>query len=132
MPAAQHIEVQRTTWQGPIPPPDILQGYEDIVPGAAERLLQMAEAQSAHRIQLEKAVVAGDIKSGYWGLAAGFILSALVIGGGIYLIATGHDWAGSVLIGLNLIGLAGVFVYGARNLRATRNGQADPVEQNRN
>ena len=92
----------------------------------------MAEDQSAHRIQIENAVVAGDIKSGHWGLAAGFILSALVIAGSIYLIATGHDWAGSALIGLNIVGLAGVFVYGTHTRRADRNGRTDTVEENHN
>ena len=41
----------------------------------------------------------------------------MVIGGGIYLIASGHDFAGATLIGINLVGLATVFVYGSSNRR---------------
>ena len=34
--------------RGPLPPPDIRAGYEDVVPGAGERILQMAEQEAAH------------------------------------------------------------------------------------
>ena len=99
---------------GPLPPPGMLQEYETIMLAAANRIFEMAERQSEHRIQLEKAVVNGDSRRSYLGMIAAFILSALVIGGGIYLVATGHDWAGASLIGMNLVGLAGIFVYGSR------------------
>ena len=53
----------------------------------------MAEMQMEHRIVLERTVISGSFKRSYWGLAAGFALSAMVIGGGIYVISLGHDWA---------------------------------------
>ena len=62
-------------------------------------------------------------------MAAGFVLSALVIGGGIFLIATGHDWAGATMIGLNLVGLAGVFVYGSK-MRHNEERQQDTSVDN--
>ncbi|MYH02114.1 MAG: DUF2335 domain-containing protein [Nitrospira sp. SB0675_bin_23] len=91
------------SWSGPIPPPSALEGYENIIPGSANRILEMAEKQTEHRIELEKIVIQGDTKRSYVGLIAGFILSAMVIVGGIYLISTGHDWAGGVLVGLDLV-----------------------------
>ena len=107
----------QASWEGPLPPPQILEGYESVVPGAADRILRMAEAQSESRLQIERTIVTGDSRRAYLGIVAGFVLSMVVIGGGIYLIATGHDWAGACLIGLNLVGLAGVFVYGSKSLR---------------
>ena len=41
-------------FSGPVPPPDALAKYDDIVPGAAERILQMAENEAAARIRLEE------------------------------------------------------------------------------
>nr|DAR22085.1 MAG TPA: putative membrane protein [Caudoviricetes sp.] len=41
-------------FSGPIPPPEILSGYEQIHPGFADRIISMAEKQSAHRQGLEK------------------------------------------------------------------------------
>ena len=73
----------------------------------------MAEKQADHRMLMERKIISGDSNRSYLGLSAGFILSVMVILGGFYLIYQGHDWAGSVLIGLNLVGLAGVFVYGS-------------------
>ena len=82
----------------------------------------MAERQSEHRLELERTLVRSDSIRSYLGLAAAFVLSATVICGGIYLIATGHDWAGATLICLNLVGLAGVFVYGSTVRRDEEDG----------
>ena len=81
----------------------------------------MAEKQGEHRRSVERTRVLGDSRRAYLGLIAGFIISVLGIGGGIYLIATGHDWAGLALAGINLTGLAGVFVYGSKARRDERN-----------
>ena len=45
----RHISTSVETFQGPIPPPNVLEAYERLVPGAAERILKMAENQAAHR-----------------------------------------------------------------------------------
>ena len=74
----------------------------------------MAEKQQEYTYNLDSTVIFGDSRRAYLGLVAGFIISALGIGGGIYLIATGHDWAGLALAGINLTGLVGVFVYGSK------------------
>ena len=48
-----------SSFSGPIPPPALLQKYNEIIPNGAERILAMAEKQSAHREYLEKRVVDG-------------------------------------------------------------------------
>lgn len=45
--------VSQTTFQGPIPSPDALDRYNKVIPGAAERILKMAESETAHRHQQE-------------------------------------------------------------------------------
>ena len=45
---------------GPIPPPDLLHHYNQIIPGAAERILQMAEAEATHRHEIERGVLAAQ------------------------------------------------------------------------
>jgi hypothetical protein len=32
-------------WSGPYPPPELLRGYEDVLPGSANRIISMAEEQ---------------------------------------------------------------------------------------
>ena len=73
-----------------------------------------------HRISIESIALNGNIKRSNWGLAAAFVLSVIVIVGGIYLVTLGYDWAGGSLVGMNLIGLAGVFIYGTNSRRAQR------------
>jgi hypothetical protein len=50
---ATSLVAQQTTVQfsGPLPGPQTLQGYEQILPGAAERIMALAERQAAHRMQ---------------------------------------------------------------------------------
>ena len=78
---------------------------------------------------MERRIIRGDFTQSYLALAAGFILLTMVILGGIYLISLGHDWAGGGLIGLNLVGLAGVFVYGSNIRRLPRREPAENAEE---
>lgn len=43
----QEVTVQREEhlFSGPLPAPDVLRGYDDILPGAAERIIRMAEKE---------------------------------------------------------------------------------------
>ena len=51
----EHVSaVQTKSFRGPIPSPDDLSQYERILPGTAERILAMAERQSASRQELER------------------------------------------------------------------------------
>jgi len=43
-----------TMFSGPIPPPETLSGYEEIVPGSAERIISNMMDESLHRRTLEK------------------------------------------------------------------------------
>ena len=127
---APQMKIEAASWIGPLPPPGALQLFEEVVPGSAERILAMAEKQTDHRILMERKIVSGDFTQSYLGIAAGFVLSVMVILGGIYLIILGHDWAGASLIGLNVVGLAGVFVYGSNSHRAPRREMVESWAEN--
>ncbi len=59
MPKGQ-VQVSEEHFSGPLPRPDIMKGYDDIVPGAAERILKMAEEESQHRHKLETTLLSQD------------------------------------------------------------------------
>ncbi len=42
---------------GPLPPPEILENYNNILPGSAEHIIKMAETQQLHRHTLETKTV---------------------------------------------------------------------------
>jgi len=60
-------------WAGPLPPPQAIQKYEEIIPGAANRILEMTEKQQAHRFDMERKVIAGDSTRSLLGMIFGFI-----------------------------------------------------------
>jgi uncharacterized membrane protein len=117
-----HVE---SIYSGPLPPPDVLIRYNDAVPGAAERILTMAERQSSHRIDLEKAVVDADIKRANRGLAAGIVVALAFGAGAFVLILSGHDLVGAVIGGGDLVALVGTFVYGTESRRRERQKRAE-------
>ena len=49
------VFAKQEVYQGPVPHPDLLQRYDKIVPGAAERLIALAEKEQAHRHSLDLA-----------------------------------------------------------------------------
>lgn len=120
----RHIEAHYESYQGPLPRPFDLREYESIVPGAADRILRMAENQSEHRQFLEKAVIRGDSRRAFCGLWVGGFISFSVLVGAVFLIFTGHDVAGAVVCGLDIASLASVFVYGTVSRRTERTQKA--------
>lgn len=52
-----------STFEGPIPPPALLREYNQILPGAAERIIAMAENEGRHRQALENKAVDANIEA---------------------------------------------------------------------
>ena len=61
VPQVQHV--QQMIHQGPIPHPDILRGFDELVPGTAKRLIDLAESESVHRRDLELRAMTSNIES---------------------------------------------------------------------
>lgn len=118
------VERRLEHFQGPVPHPSILEGYENLVPGSADRIISQAERQTDHRIHLEQTVINADVSRSKLGIWLGFILSSLAILGGTVLVALGHDWAGTTIATAAVASLAGVFVYGTRARSKERQAKA--------
>lgn len=107
-------------FSGPIPPPETLQKYDQILPGLAERIMKQAESQTAHRIEIEKKVIQSDVINSRLGLIFGFILGLIGIGGGTYLTYLGMTQSGLIISGGTLVSLISVFIYGSQTRRKER------------
>ena len=101
-------------WKGPIPPPDLLEEYNRIEPGLANRIVEQATVESdrIHELQKEglKAVIAYDTRGqwmAFFGLLAILGVSAWAIEKGAGLVA------GAALFAI--AGIAAVFVRGKAN-----------------
>lgn len=101
-----------TRFSGPLPPPDILQAYEEIVPGSAKMIFDCFQKQSDHRIKLEDYAVRSQIFQSGLGQVFGFILSAGCVGASIYVSYLGFVELGVTLGGITVVALATIFVKG--------------------
>jgi uncharacterized membrane protein len=110
-------------YSGPIPPPELLQSYEEILPGSADRILAVFENQTAHRINMESTVIRGDNSRSWAGLACGLIVSLAAMAVSAFAIHNGAALAGTLLAGGSLSSLVGVFVYGTKIRKEERQGR---------
>jgi uncharacterized membrane protein len=116
---------QAYSFSGPLPPPEVLEKYNQVVPGLAERIITMAEQQSKHRQGLERTVVDSNAFVQKVGPFLGFIVAMTAVGGGIELILKGKDGYGLAAIIGALASLAGVFIYGKSKQRKELDTKAE-------
>ena len=102
------------SFSGPIPPPQILEQYDLILPGAAERILKMAEDQSSHRRSLEKQIVQAEIRQVRLGQILGFIIAIFGLTVSALIAIFGSAVAGGIIGIGTLASLVGVFMYGSK------------------
>jgi uncharacterized membrane protein len=102
------------SFSGPLPHPDLLLKFDEVVPGAAERILKLAETQSAHRIELERMVVSSDISRSKWGQILGFILAVIGLTASVVIGIFGSALGGGIMGATTVASLVGVFMYGSR------------------
>ena len=113
----RHIQATVQGFSGPLPPPEALERYNQVLPGAAERILSMAESQHSHRQFLEKCVVTSNVKAQKRGTILGFMIAMVVVLGGMWLIHEGKSLTGFAVTLTALVSLVGVFVYAKREER---------------
>lgn len=110
-------------YSGPIPPPSMLEGYDRVQSGFAERIVSMAEREQEHRHQLENRGVQGaidkDKRSQRYALSIVIFLASLCAG----LIFSGHDIAGSVLGGTTLVGTVALFITGKKEAKSNKENE---------
>lgn len=107
-------------FSGPLPHPEILKGFEEVVPGSAERIIKMAEGQFLHRTTLESRVINSDIIRSKWGQILGFIIAIAGLSGSVIMVCFGKQVAGGILGIGTLASLVSVFMYGSKERSAER------------
>jgi uncharacterized membrane protein len=110
-----------TAFSGPLPSPDLLQHYEDIVPGLAADIVGWTTTQTAHRQQIENRAIGIDEKLSTWhiverliGQLFAFIIAISVLGTVIYLAMNGKETAAAAVGVIGFGGIISAFIYGRR------------------
>lgn len=94
-------------FSGPIAHPRHLAAYEATCPGAADRIISMAERSLAHRFEMEK-VEAGQRRLGLWLGASTF--AALIGGAVLAVVLSAHPAIPGIFLGTAALGGVGLFV----------------------
>lgn len=119
----------------PFPDPNVIRRYEEIMPGAANRILELAEQKQQEAFASGEAAITKpqlpsipDARSSYAGMAVGFLSAALGLVGGACLIAFGYEWLGLAVAVTPLTALFGISIYA---IRAKRRSEHNHIMQAR-
>ena len=124
-----------STHSGPLPPPESMRGYEEVVKGSAERILVMAEKEQENRfasiskdkelyalslkleqdeLDQEKEIIRINARNSLVGLIFGFVAVIVLTISTVILILHGHDIAGSIFGGTTVVAIVSTLIYGSR------------------
>ena len=100
---------------GPLPSPDTLAKYDNVLPGAAERIMNMAEQEALARRENERQRIKHSITIAYIGVIFAF-LSVIIVSTLVWysIYKSFEQTAAYIAVGC-IAAVAGVFVFFRRN-----------------
>ena len=105
---------EQHTFSGPLPPPEDLARYDQVVPGAAERIIKMAENEMMHRHKNEDKMSSGMIWTTVISTFFAFFVAISLVGLSFYLAYRGFFAASaSVAVG-SIAAVISAFLYKSR------------------
>ena len=115
-------KVIQSEFSGPIPPPSIIKGYEEIMPGAAERIIAMAENQAKHRQYMEKIMVNAEARDSLLGVVFAFILGVGCLVASAIIVICVPEKTGA--ISSAMVGITGIASIIVGFIKGTRAGSS--------
>lgn len=103
---------QQRSFRGPLPPPAMLLQYNQVLPGAAERIFRLTEKEQEHRHRTQNDALLGAVSRDRRGQWMGFCIALVVLIMAAFFAYRGSTWFAGTLATLDLVGLTTVFVYG--------------------
>ena len=118
---SKEVISQEFKFAGPIPPPGLLEAYEKVLEGSADRILKRAESQTTHRqsmeqqsLSLEKQRLSNSHSEVRMGQISGLIIGVVAIGSALYAALNGAEIYGGFIGTTSIIGLVSAFIYGSK------------------
>jgi len=102
--------VMQKVHSGPMPAPEDLEQYDRICPGAADRIIAMAQDNQLHRQGMERDHLQLEYRlqsRGQWLALAALLAMLLLVG---FTFWVGQPIAASVLGGATILGVVGMFL----------------------
>jgi len=85
--------------------------YNQVLPGAADRILTYSELEADHRRRIENFELTSVWVAHFLGMAVTFLIAVSSIGGGIWLASRGNDASGIATIVTAIAALSGMFFW---------------------
>lgn len=95
--------VAQSEFSGPLPPPEAFLGYQEVLPDAPDRILRMAEKEQDMRREAMRGTIGNDRSR----IAGSIIISLAVIGLAGFALFLGHPW---VAVPLGMTGILGALI----------------------
>lgn len=124
------IRSEQYSFCGPLPPPGLLADYERVTPGLADRIVAMAESESAHRRGMEEKIVSKSFSEARLGQIFALAICLATIGVGSYTALQGKEWAG-IAIGISGVsGIVTTFIMGRTGAGRSSGGESNQKSEN--
>jgi uncharacterized membrane protein len=105
------ISAQRVEWSGPLPHPEALARFDQVIPNGAERIMQMTEKEQAARLDMARL----EFRANTVIKAAGAFALLLCIAAAMWSIYMQADWkVTTAFLGVPLLGAIGKLISGAQ------------------
>lgn len=112
----QSVEITESKhFSGPLPPPEELAKYDRVVPGAAERIISMAESEMRHRHKNEDKLSRGVVCTAVLSIIFAFIVAFSLVGLAAYVAYMGNGAAAATIAVGSIAGVIGSFLYKSKN-----------------
>jgi len=112
-----------TGYSGPLPPPQMLAEYDDVIDNGAERIFTWVSGQTIHRQRNETKVINAGIVMEIAGLVVATGIVGAVLWFAWVFANKGHNLTAFATVIVALASLAGVFVY------ARKTGKDERIEK---
>jgi len=125
LPAEEREKVQRFVsritmtrqFSGPLPPPDFLRGYEDVLAGAADRVITMSEDEQKHYHSTVVLTIKSEQGLQRWGLLAAWSIGAIALIGTFTVTVINQETPNVAVVISAIAVLVGVFIFWVRPQR---------------
>lgn len=123
-PTGTTVTQQTRLHVGPLPAPEDLANYDRLLPGAALKIIAMAEVEQRHRVSMEQAALVSDqrhreqltahqranaaavFRGDMLGQFLGWLVAAGCVGGAIFTVHAGGAWqVAMAFVSLPVIGI---------------------------
>lgn len=109
------VEERSAFWAGPLPEPSTLRAYDEIVPGAAERIIRVHESQTVRVADREDRIISAEIELSRNGQGWAGFLALVCLAAAIVFIARGNNTGGGIMLGMPVLLLIGSFLPSRRS-----------------